>query len=79
METRAAASKDRRDIDLAHQLRNFERPVKAGALDDQRNVNGAFVRAALVFRIAGLEMAAVIADEHHDRVVFQTFFLQRVQ
>jgi hypothetical protein len=45
--------------------------VEAEALDDERDVNRALVRAALVLGVARSEVAAVIAEEEEDGVVFE--------
>ena len=42
-------------------------------------MNRTLVGAALVFRVSGPEMAAVITNEKHNRVVFQVFLGQRLQ
>src|SRR5262249_43128109 len=50
--------------------------AESGTGDDQRHMNRALVTAALVLGIPGPEMAAVVADEHHDRALGQLALCQ---
>ena len=65
------------EIDLPDQFRDLERAIETGALDDERNVNGAFMRAALVLGVARAEVAGVIAGEDDDGVVGGALFVER--
>ena len=52
--------------------------LNPGPFDHQRNVDRTLVRAPLILRIAGLEVAAVVADKREDRVLVQPRLHQRL-
>ncbi len=58
------------------QLRNLLRATEARPVEDERDTDGALVRAALVLLIAGHEVAAVVAEEDEDSVVGEFFLLR---
>ena len=68
----------RRHIHLAYQFPYFQRTVEPRSGHYERNVDRAIVRTAFVLRVAGFEVAAMIAGEQHDGVVEQPLLFERV-
>src|SRR5579875_484415 len=59
----------RREVHHTHQLSHLMSSPKSWPINDQWNMNRGIMTASLVFRVASHEVAPVIADEDHDRVL----------
>ncbi len=66
----------RRNVDDAEELGDLLCAFKAWTVDEQRDADGAVMRAALVLLISRHEVAAVIADEDEDGVVGEVLLLK---